>query len=503
MRFFTFLTFFILCFSVAGQNISLVRDLEPGSLGGSIDLLYAYENKAVFTFSPFASSATDVYGSDGSDENTFKLNIAVEDINIYPLSDFIDGGGGYIYFRQYHLGQHVCNIYRMRKTTMAVSKIASVETWTDFGGFEFFDSKLYYSIEKELFAIDLLSFETSLIKKFDKFDVIGIKKYNNQLYFLAGEASDRYGIYVSSDGSAGNIHEIKTFSNSSPIPSQQVSYIGLGNKLLFTMNLGPGQCGMFVTDGTADGTFKLIEMHGESFFNQRYAVLNNKAYFTGRKVDGEWNERFVFYTDGTVAGSGILDNSKITYNFVGFVPFDGKLYFTSDAGAIESDGTQAGTQLFSEAKAGTFATYNDSLFYTNTSGYLFAWKGGAAIQKKADGKFIKSYSKILPAEENCFFVGDNGDYGYELYVMKGSETNKLKEAVIENVRLYPNPAVASLSVAPDMVGAHVTITDMTGKLVRTEKQADSTIDIGNLASGTYFVLIRKSGRLYRSAFVKL
>lgn len=72
-----------------------------------------------------------------------------------------------------------------------------------------------------------------------------------------------------------------------------------------------------------------------------------------------------------------------------------------------------------------------------------------------------------------------------------------------NFILYPNPTsdVLNISSKNGLVASEIRITDMTGKIVKVQKDA-STVNVSNLASGTYLIDITTKEGKASSKFVK-
>jgi len=73
----------------------------------------------------------------------------------------------------------------------------------------------------------------------------------------------------------------------------------------------------------------------------------------------------------------------------------------------------------------------------------------------------------------------------------------------ENFTLYPNPTTDGLNIESKngLVAGEIRITDMTGKVVKVQKDA-STVNVSNLASGTYLIDITTKEGKATSKFIK-
>ena len=73
----------------------------------------------------------------------------------------------------------------------------------------------------------------------------------------------------------------------------------------------------------------------------------------------------------------------------------------------------------------------------------------------------------------------------------------------ENFNVYPNPTTDILNIVSKngLTAGEIKVTDMTGKVVRTLKNS-TTLNVSDLASGTYLIDITTNGGKASSKFVK-
>ncbi len=123
---------------------------------------------------------------------------------------------------------------------------------------------------------------------------------------------------------------------------------------------------LYISDGTAIGTTPLLSSSGEKIYTSSIGrKLNGKYYFSGRTTLDFNSGTRLWVTDGTQAGTHIVNTSQADPSF--FVDnamssaINGKILFWGGNSATgyevwETDGTDAGTVLFREFVAGS----NDS-----------------------------------------------------------------------------------------------------------------------------------------------
>jgi ELWxxDGT repeat protein len=299
------------------------------------------------------------------------------------------------------------------------------------------------------------SFPTSLVE------------FKDQLYFTADDGENGRELFVSDGTSEGTqlLVDLRPGESSYGYSygSSPYSLTEFNEKLYFTANDGVHGNELFVSDGTAEGTQLLVDLHpGENNYgsNSSYASnlteFDNKLYFTAN--DGvHGNELFV--SDGTAEGTQLLvdlhpgANKYSSYSsyISNLTEFDDKLYFTANDGIhgnelFVSDGTAEGTQLLvdlypgvnqygsSGSYANNFVEFDDKLYFTADDGVhgneLFVTDGTAeGTQLVADirpgvdknGNVNTSYpSSLVEFNDKLYFTANDGVHGNELFVSDGT-----------------------------------------------------------------------------------
>ncbi|NJK58324.1 MAG: hypothetical protein HC939_21275, partial [Pleurocapsa sp. SU_5_0] len=175
----------------------------------------------------------------------------------------------------------------------------------------------------------------------------------------------------------------------SPPPAQvpngsfPTSLVEFNDRLYFNADDGENGRELFVSDGTADGTQLVKDIHpGTTDYGYSYSSspenlveFNNQIFFSAD--DGE-NGNELFVSDGTAEGTQLLvdlypgennygDNGSFPRNLT---EFDGKLYFAANDGEngnelFVSDGTAEGTQLLVDLRPGEDNYGNSNGAYPN------------------------------------------------------------------------------------------------------------------------------------------
>lgn len=171
------------------------------------------------------------------------------------------------------------------------------------------------------------------------------------LYFSAYDYQGKNGLWVS-DGTPNGTYEI-TELNSAPS-----AITAINNKVIFENIDTQGQNNLWVSDGTPAGTAELAGIKGANssgvwgtFSGLGMAELDGKVIFSGLNDSGTYG---LWITDGTVAGTMEIPVQGAAEGSLGlradnFVTFNGRVLFRGfgadgTIGLWTTDGTAAGTQ---------------------------------------------------------------------------------------------------------------------------------------------------------------
>ncbi|NJR47049.1 MAG: hypothetical protein HC775_15480 [Hyellaceae cyanobacterium CSU_1_1] len=256
----------------------------------------------------------------------------------------------------------------------------------------------------------------------------------------------------------------------SPPPAQvpngsfPTSLVEFNDRLYFNADDGENGRELFVSDGTADGTQLVKDIHpGTTDYGYSYSSspenlveFNNQIFFSAD--DGE-NGNELFVSDGTAEGTQLLvdlypgennygDNGSFPRNLT---EFDGKLYFAANDGEngnelFVSDGTAEGTQLLVDLRPGednygnsngaypsNLTEFDGKLYFTANDGEngneLFVSDGTAEgtqllVDLYLGGNQYGSYSSypsdLVEFNDKLYFSADDGENGRELFVSDGT-----------------------------------------------------------------------------------
>ncbi len=252
---------------------------------------------------------------------------------------------------------------------------------------------------------------------------------NGRLLFYGRDSGTGQGLWVS-DGTADGTTEIGGLKNAgvsgaAPIGLAPSSLLSLNGELVFTGANAAGGAGLWISDGTAAGTLEIGGLANQGIADagphglvpQSLVRLGNKALFHGVNAAGD---QTLWVTDGTAAGTfelGGVDNAGIAgagATGIGLsnpAVLNGKVLFTGfdSSGTLalwQSDGTVAGTvellanqtTLVTGPQAAPVSDdfngdFTSDMLWRNASGALADWSsnGGAvasSLQPSLNGVAI-------------------------------------------------------------------------------------------------------------------
>lgn len=225
---------------------------------------------------------------------------------------------------------------------------------------------------RRLFAADLLS------------DAAGLSAANSmtvggESYFFADNGTTGRELWKSDGTGAGTVL-VKDLTPGSASTNVDSMY-DLGGRCVFltkVINPVKNQRGnvdytLWSTDGTAEGTVKLLELKGDVWFKiaqagNRLAILHHQS----ASFDPGFTDALLYFSDGTVGGTKLVKsfladapdaegNGGTNYQSFGFLAAGDHAVFGFDQHLWGSDGTAAGTVELSSAIGTTLTAYQVDL----------------------------------------------------------------------------------------------------------------------------------------------
>lgn len=175
--------------------------------------------------------------------------------------------------------------------------------------------------------------------------------------------------------------------------------VQMGDRLLFTRVNESDQSELWISDGTAGGTSRLIAFdstdHGPDYIEGLTATGTSRAVFS--VYTSSFPQRPVWRTDGTPQGTQRLLASQADLDFVGgpMNPVPGGAVFLASTGAAGmepwfTDGTDAGTYLVHDHEPGAGSAAN--IYFTPVKGGLAYLQGNPQKWWFTDGTVNGTWS---------------------------------------------------------------------------------------------------------------
>ena len=250
-----------------------------------------------------------------------------------------------------------------------------------------------------------------------------IAVFNNKVYFV-NLAQIWY-----TDGTLNGTQKVLEIS---PIEGFISDLVGLNNKLFYYYN---GQLG--VTDGVASTVEFLSDKNTSDIIiniEGEFMVLNNKLYFITRTDD---DGRELWCTDGTNENTGMFidirpgaeDAFEVPYHSGGPDPYftasNGKFYFVANKGTGKSvwvtDGTISGTsELYIGANGVTpvsLKSIDGNIYFSNNYSYGFYFSDGKnnTVQNIGGSSNPFDAYSFIKYKDSVYFVASDTYHGYELW----------------------------------------------------------------------------------------
>ncbi len=371
-------------------NIEIVLDINPGIENSSPQYLNEFDGRIYFVAS--GPLGQELYVTDGTAAGTQ----LVADINPGPAPDHgqpleFTEFDGRLYFQAH--GADGVELYVTDGTTDGTVQFLDINPGPEHsapGNFKEFGGRLYFHATdnlhgRELWVTDGTPGGTEMLADINPGLATGwpsgFTQLGDKLYFSA-TGTDGNELYVT-DGTELGTKQVKdiypgiaSFPPYTPNSSNSRFFTEFAGKLYFTADNGVNGEELWVTDGTTDGTYMVVDINlGPAFGNPggQYMVFNNLLYFSAIGPDG----RELYVSDGTEAGTHLF------YDFTtssgggdpfAFTLFNGKMYFNATGPLGDepymTDGTVDGTQMLIDISPGDggsnpvdFTVFGNKLYF--------------------------------------------------------------------------------------------------------------------------------------------
>jgi ELWxxDGT repeat protein len=440
----------------ATQIAQLLKGTGPDQINVVGTILLDEGNQFYFLDYDHAHSSA-LWRSDGTPAGTQSVrsltgtgDLSVKDLTSIPSSVYFKGNSGSFPTDQ-------VNLYRLNPDGQVNQILAEIGTsfWAE--GLFVIDKNLLFVVDaKNPFqpaglwrsdgtplGTDLLLAEPNPNGYLSDFTFSG-----NQLFFIAHDSSLKQTSLWRTDGSSTGTWMVLDLSNIG------LTFIADVNGVLFGVgSQGDRENFLMVTDGTPAGTRIIQEFPGDFFFPQ-YLSWNGALFFQGLNA--------LWVSSGTTSGTRILVQFANTF-IQGLTKTDRLVFFNADDGSHgvelwKTDGTQANTSLVKDIYPGSggsdpqpVASIGSTLYFTAEDGIH-----GRELWR-SDGTEAGTYlvKDILPGVESAqpdsfavlgdalYFAADDGVHGRELWRSDGSEAGT---AMVKDILPGARSSAPKLSV---------------------------------------------------------
>ena len=285
-------------------------------------------------------------------------------------------------------------------------------------------------------SLSSLAQQITQVKTFSGLNSISyVINYNNKLYFSANDGQNGMELW-SSDGTANGTTLLKDIVSGSASSSPEQLKV-CGDKFYFIAKdpQNTSRKALFVSDGTAAGTIKIITLSSNIAGIQAsnyFEYFNGKVYF---KHDGGSGFE-LWATDGTVSGTSLMGNifpGNGSSNPDPVFSFMGRLFFNAedDLNGKElwySDGTPGGVTLVNPGNVNStqygprYFTEFDGRFYYEYDGELWRSNGGSAnLFMQINPDFKSEPKNLLVFGGKLYFAAKRNGLAHELFVTDGTQ----------------------------------------------------------------------------------
>lgn len=220
--------------------------------------------------------------------------------------------------------------------------------------------------------------------------------------------------------------------------SNPANYVEINGEMYFTTAPPSGPHQLWKSDGTAAGTTAVASSGSDPYVNTWFLGLTasgGKLYYIA--PSGQGNSEGLFVTDGTVAGTKLLEEG--TFNFENdplLTDVNGTLYFVDLQGVTENifrtDGTAAGTVQVTNWPSNSGFEVTTPLTQVGNSLYFGGWNssgiqlwsydlGSGATQLVNDVAPIQlTPMDLVNVNGTLFFSGFDATHGRELWKSDGT-----------------------------------------------------------------------------------
>ncbi len=525
--------FLVAMISVTGlaQSVRLVKDITPGTASTfSSDyipvndgIVSGFKDKILFVVKD-ADNALSLWTSNGEEDST---NIVHQLAAGETFLNFTNEDTSNVYY----LVRSGFNrtLFALSKSTLDTSSL--ITSGFHFDAIKYFKNEVYYATNSKLMKVNPESKASELIFQFGSFRGIRDMQVLNDKLIIIGGVSNGTELF-SSDGTTGGTSAYFHLNNGNELGGYLHYMTTVDDKVFFFYQPDGAPHSLYVTDGTTSGTMPLVAIRTNFFaqnLNSTRSILgwNGKLYFKGNPATEPDNSEELYVSNGTVAGTIILQDDNENHKPSYFTPYKNALYFSGSTygdnfQVFKTNGTPAGTtQAINPASLGGgglnfsgqyMMVHKDTLYLaasrSETGFELWSSAGTTATTKCLDlvpGTASSIPSQMTSTDNYLFLMYNSPEYGKELFVLD-YETVSTKDISDANFSVFPNPFKDNLMLSFDenlYTEFQVEILNLEGKLViQSTVRNNQEIKVSSLLSGTYIVNLKNGDKVLSKKVIK-
>ena len=331
---------------------------------------------------------------------------------------------------------------------------------------------------------------------------------------------------ASSNGNEGSLEEIFSLGDDDAYGwDVNINMTSAATKLYFWHKGNDIAFSLFVTDGTEDGTFPVINdlkrthwENNETHELQDIITIEDRIFFSGEDISV--TNPTLWTSDGTAIGTHELllfdDRIKFPHDFT---VLNDKLYIgvrTDDAVVVDLQSLAVDYAFRLDEPGNEVQSSGHDMVVHNGTLYLSAWsienREFEIYIKNAQNNMIRKVtdmnlgnspiiSSLTSAEENLFFFVIGADPStFRIYDPNISSTQELENSQFE---IYPNPSQSTLYLGGITEDEEMVISNSLGNIVKKVKPiGDNSISISELSNGVYYLKYANNISAYPAIFIK-
>ena len=465
------------------SGTTMVMDIDQeGSSNPS--RFYLVNDKLVFQTENSEKNYKDIWVTEGTEETTYRL-----------------ASHPFYYHSLFHINQsdnNLTHLFFIVNDDDAEVSTLWVTDGTKNGTFQLLQNEINETISEKFSAFDnklIFTKENKVSGQIDLFISDGSKSGTRRLktiakgtdpevYFPENKDFDYKNVYFFVYGSSSNDGLWVTDGTSEGtmlLTDKDLTYFDIyetrddGNKIYFAAGDEIGGGEPWVSDGTKEGTYKIKDINGKQTGSNVYYtgdMYNGKIMF---EAEEEEYTKSYWITDGTEAGTFKIQNDMGSHSnpYTQDTILKTPLLFLASKGSFPhlwmSDLTEEGTVLIEPPVGTNLFTFTGSLYYIQFEGYTY------------------------------FFANYNGE-GQQLYRIPNTISSVEDTPLQELITVYPNPSkdFIQLELTKPM---QLSIVNSAGLKVKDFGViADGKLNVAELISGVYLVIDEQGNNIAK--FVK-